>query len=392
MHAVRALSGLTTVIQPHMIPLAMPVGPGVILTDGSHRTERFDHKRGEVQFTLVEDTKFGKAGEVVRFSVTPAETSDQLKEIDTYLGGYSQTEAQMMADLLSPVVLVDQEKAKRRDFSLENAFQVVETRTGRQGGINEIKHLSETKDYETEEHALAAFIPWAAENEAVALYNVKVAHAETIADKLALARAVRVVKLLTDTNSWAPGNRTTLGANYKWNTGAQKKPRLDLHTRIQASAQAVTHICMNPDVAFHFLADDDVRAYMRQMMGDEAIDAESALATEGTGITVFRLIGFPPIYVFPVKRLPEGGGPLEYVLGDDVILLSQPGNGVPLDGRRIATSYTFRTRGRSGTGWTTNEYQPTGRGLEGGTMLESGYKETCFMASEFCGGLIKDVL
>lgn len=381
-----------THVRPNMIPLAMPVGPGVILTDGTHRSESFAPKRGEVAFTLSQDTSFARAGELIKLAVSPADTSDQLKEIDTYLGGYSQTEAQMMADLLSPVVLVDQEKAKRRDFSLENAFEVVETRTGRQGAINEISHLSETTDYETEEHALAAFIPWAAENEAVKLYKVKEAHAETIADKLALARAVRVVQMLTDTNSWSANNRTTLTSDFKWNGGKDKTPRLDLHNRIQNSAQTVTHICMNPTVAYHFLADDDVRAYMRQHMGDNAVDAESALAVEGTGITIFRLVGFPPIYVLPVKRLPKGGGPLEFVLGDDVILLSQPGGGVPLDGRRIATSYTFRTRGRSGTGWTTNEYIPNGRGLEGGTMFETGYKETSFMASGFCGGLIKDVL
>lgn len=381
-------------IRPNFALRAVPAGPGVVFSEGGlSQPAEPKRKSGMVSFTLSEDSPYGKAGTVVQFSVTPSDTSDQQKEIETYLGGYSQTGAQFMADTLSPVVLVDQEKARRRDFKLENAFEVVETRTGRQGAINEVKHLSETTPYETEEHALSAFIPWAAENESVALYNVKAAHSETIADKLALARCVRVVEKLTDVNSWNPANRTTLTMNFKWNNGSTKAPRLDLHNRIQASAQRIAYVAMNPTVAFHLLKDDDVRKYMVQHMGDAAVDPESALAVEDNDVVMFRLVGFPPIMIFSVKRLPAGGGALEFVLGNDVLLISQPGGtSVPMDGRRIATSYTFRTRGRSGTGWTINEYMPNGRGLEGGTMLEAGYKETDFIASDVSGGLIKDVL
>lgn len=342
-------------------------------------------------FTLTADAPgIGRAGERVLLSVTPADTGDQLRELDTYLGGY--TNYFFAADLLSPVVLVDKERGKRRDFSLENMFEYVPTEVGRNGAINEIQHLSATTDYQTFEHGLASFIPWGAQNDAVELYDVRAASGEMIMNKLALSREIRVISMLTDLNNWNANNRTTLTANFKWDNGSTKNPRADIHARITASAQPVTDIAMNPDVAFWFLGDTEVRAYLRQMMGDNAPPPDVARAADAQGYMKLELVGFPPIHVCPAKRLPPGGGNLQYILGDDVILLSMPPGGLPRDGKRIATTWTFRVKGRSGTGVVTNEYIPQGRGINGGTMFEAGYGEVTFMASNISGGLIKDVL
>ena len=59
---------------------------------------------------------------------------------------------------------------------------------------------------------------------------------------------------------------------------------------------------------------------------------------------------------------------------------------------KINTALTFRVRGPSGTGVTTNEWQPMGRGLNKGTMLETGYYEDDVIISNIAGGVIKDVL
>ncbi len=374
---------------------ASNAGPGAVVVDpNAPRHLEIVHSRAprEMEFRLTSTSQYGREGEVIKLSVTPADTSDQNKEIDTWLGGFSNFG--YLADMVSPVVLVDQEKARRRDFKLENVFEVVETRAGRHGAINEIEHLSDTTPYETEEHALAAYIPYAAESEAVANYNVKQAHAQTIAEKLALAREVRVFNFLTDTANWNALNRTTLSsAAAKWNGGASSDPLLDLHTRIEASAAPVTAVVMPGTVGFHFLAHNKVQAFMRQHLGDDRPDPNVALAPNSQGMIVqFTLPGYPPIVISAAKKWNKTTGNLDPIMGDDVLLLSQP-QGAPVDGTRMATSVTFRTKGRSGTGWTTNEYIPqSGRGLEKGTMLESGYKETTFFGSNRCGGLIKDVL
>jgi hypothetical protein len=344
----------------------------------------------QVLFTLVEDCKLGKAGEQILMAVTPADVSYQQEELDTYLGGYRPDEG-FAADLFCPVVLVDKEKARRRDHSVVNAYEVPETRTGRQGTINEITHLSATLPYETEEHALAAFIPWAAENDAMSLYNVRASHSELISDKLGLAREVRVWGMLTTLTNWNSNNRTTLTTNYKWDNGSSKNPRADLHARIKASAGRIRRIGVNPDVAFYFLSDTEVRAYMKQMMGNNAPEAEVAYASDTQGLIEVNIVGYPPISICPAKRVPAAGGALEYILGNHVVLVGGPRT-PPRDGNKICSAMTLRTRGRSGTGWTTNEYVPNGRGLEGGTMFEAGYKEVDCMPSNIVGGFIKDVL
>ncbi len=346
-------------------------------------------ENGFRQLILAEAVEgIGRAGDLVTLSVQPSDTSDQLAEIDTYLGGYSVFA--FTADLVAPIAVVKKEKGKRRDFSKENAFEVVPTEVGRQGAINEIQHGSATTDYETMEHALACFIPWASESDAVEAYDVRAAHSRLLADKLLLSREVKVWNFVTTLNNWATTNRTSLTANFKWDNGSTKNPRKDLHDRIEASAQPVTGIFMNPTVGFWFLSDTEVRAYLKQMMGDNAPPADLARAADSQGYMKFELVGYPPIHICPAKKLSAGN--LVYCLGDDVVLSSSPPSGVPIDGMTSASCLTFRHRGKSGTGWVTNEYIPQGRGLNGGRMLETGYGETVFMGSNIAGGLIKDVL
>lgn len=346
---------------------------------------------GHRYFTLAEDVEgVGRAGTRILMAVTPAEVGDQSRELDTYLAGYSPYA--FCADLLSPVVLVDKEKGKRRDFSADNVFEVVPTEVGRSGAINEISHASATTDYQTSEHGLASYIPWGSQNEAVELYDVRAASGEMIMIKLDLAREVRVFAHATTLGTWDTANRTSLTTNFKWDNGSTKNPRADLHTRITASSQPVTDIFMNPDVAFWFLGDAEVRAYLKQMMGDNAPPPDVARSADTQGYMKLELVGLPPIHVCPAKRRPAAGGALTYILADDVILTCNPPGGLPRDGKRLSTFYTFRQKGRSGVGVVTNEYIPQGRGINGGTMFEAGYGETHFCSANVAGGLIKDVL
>lgn len=373
---------------------AVSAGPGAVIT-GPGIDSRPEVIRGtdgprKITLRLAEGSAAGREGELITLAVNPSDTSDQLKEIDTWLGGFENFG--YLADQIAPVVLVDQEKARRRDFALENVFERVDTRTGRRGAINELEHMSETQPYETTEYALAAYIPYASEAEAVALYNVKLAHSQTISEKLALDREARVMDFMTTLANWEPGNRTTILAAGKWNGGASSDPLADLHARIRASAGRVTAIVMNEDAAFYFLAHPKVQAYMRQHMGDNAPSPELSRAPQAQAVTTFTLVGYPPIVVSAAKVLNKSTGALDPVLGPDVLLISQP-PGVPVDGTKMATAVTFRTKGRSGTGWTSNEFIPqTGGGLEKGTMLEAGYKEVTFFGSNRCGGLIKSVI
>lgn len=352
---------------------------------------RQEAPNGQISFTLAEDCPMGRAGQVVTMAVTPADVSVQTQELDTYLGGFAPFG--FAADMISKVIPVDKEAAQRRDFSKENAFEAVNVENGRNGAIKEIDHRSALVPYRVQEFALATFIPWMTENDATALYNIRAAAGEMVSWKLALAREIRIFNSLTTLASWNTNNRTTLTTNFKWDNGSTKNPRADLHARLKASAQPVTDIFMNPDVGYWFLSDNEVRAFMKQMLGDAAPSPDVAASADMSdyGVQSFRCPGLPQIHICPAKVLNITTGVLDYVLADDVVLVTnQPG--APRDGHRIATHMTFRHKGRSGTGVTTNEYIPQGRGINGGTMFEMGYAEDSFFASNIAGGLIKDVL
>ena len=336
-------------------------------------------------FRLAEDAPgIGRAGEVVTMAVTPSETGDQLRVIDTYLGGYKNRS--YLADQISPPVLVDTEKGKRIDFSKENAFQWVDPRAGRQGGIKEVEHLNERTDYQTEEFALAAFIPWAAENDAVRQYNVRQETSKLLMNKLLLDREIRVANALFTLNNWNANNRTTLLAASKWNGGASADPLTDIQVRLEKSAQPVSFMVCNPTVAFHLLANDKIRSFMRQVYGDEKVDAVMQGASFAQESTDVKLAALPDLLICPAKKLNESTGNLDYIWGNDLALITTASGMSPDE---MASFMTFRTRGRSGSGVVTNEYMPYGRGINGGTMLEVGFGEDIFFPSNISGGLIK---
>jgi hypothetical protein len=347
----------------------------------------------EKEFTLLSDMGNARAGTKVMLAVAPSDTS-QSTELETYLGGYTQNG--MGQDLLSPIVPIDKESSKRRDFSHLNTFAPADDRVGRSGAINQIEHISDVIEFKTEEHALAAFISFAAENDAVGGYNVRAAHAKMIRDKLDLNREIRRFDTATSVGTWNPNNYTTITTNYRWNTGTSKDPLADIRARLKYSWSHVTGIFMNLEVAGYFLSDTKVKAAADFVLGTATMKNGLVVDSSTPGVQMFRLPSLPPFYVVDSKKYVSST--MSPILADDVILVNQPV--VLSGGDTLASFLSFRYRGRSGTGYTVNEYQPAGRGLNGGTMLEAGYADADVTPGTSAdgsitsriGGLIKGVL
>lgn len=346
----------------------------------------------EKEFTLLQDMGTAKAGQKIMLAVSPADTT-QVTELETYLGGY--TQGGFAADILSRIVPVEKETFKRRDFSHLNTFAPVEDRVGRSGAINQIEHASATVEAKTEEHALAAFIPYASENDAVASYNVRAAHAKMIRDKLDLNREIRTFDKATNITTWNSNNYILITANFRWNTGTTKNPLGDVRTLIQNSWAPVTDVIMNVNVSGYFLADTGVKAAADFVLGTGGSKNGLLVEPAVIGIQTFRLPGLPPVHVVNAKKYVNGA--MTSILADDVILLNNPTT--LSGGDTLASFLSMRYRGRSGTGYTVNEYVPYGRGLNGGTMLECGYADADIVpgtgadsSTSRVGGLIKGVL
>ncbi len=166
---------------------------------------------------------------------------------------------------------------------------------------------------------------------------------------------------------------------------------LDLFDRIEASAQAVTDIWMNPPVSHAFLRSQSVRDHLKTLIGDGATSSQIAAATAAQANMDYQIPGLPPIHIVGSKVLNETTGGLDFILSDTVILTSAP-PGAGSSGEDIMTCKTFRRKGPSGTGFTTREFELQRRGLNGGTFCASGHAEVAKMISSTVGGVIYDVL
>ena len=68
-----------------------------------------------------------------------------------------------------------------------------------------------------------------------------------------------------------------------------------------------------------------------------------------------------------------------------------PGGGIPSDGEEIATTYTFRRKGISGTGLDVREFEVENRGPLGGTMIVVTVADIPIITGNNAGGLITGV-
>lgn len=343
----------------------------------------------QLSVRLVEDTAgLGRAGQVVTMTLAPSDVV--INEVmDTFMVGYAPP--QFRADEVCPIMLVDTDVGKYRQFGLANAFRPVNVLSSIQADIPEVDVDIALADYAVQERALGGFIPTVTQLNADAgraLFDPRVQVGRRIGWALALEREIRVWSLLKATGSWAAANRLTVGSGTKWNDPVNSDPFADIVTIVEASAAPVTDLWMIPPVAHSLLRSKNIKDYIRLLGGDAGpIGRDIAAATASNRPMDFTIPGLPPIHVVASKVLNESTGALDYILDDTVIATCAPAGG-NAEGDEIMTCKTFRRRGPSGTGFTTREIQLDRRGLHGGTFLASGHAEVVKMISSTVGGII----
>lgn len=344
----------------------------------------------QITFRLADTVEgIGQKGQMVTLALTPSDVHDPT-ELPTYLAGYKPFPYR--ADEMSPVVLTDNDEDKHRDFSSDDAFRAVQVKGSIQGAIPEVDPKSALTAYKVIDRFIGSFIPDVTEQNAGGLYRPRQAAMKRCQRAVQLDREVDVVTLLTTAANWDSNNRVTLAAGLEWNGGADSDPIANLQARIIASAQPVTDIWFNQEVAFEFLKHPLVRDHMRQMLGDSPVQgAVTAVANAGDSMVDFRIPGFPPFHVVASKVKNETTDVIGYILADDILLTTRP-PGVPEDGEEIATSYTFRRRGNAGVGFETREFRVDGRGPQGGTMVVVSMADIAVITGDNVGGLIKDAI
>lgn len=354
---------------------------------------------------LAENSLLGKSGALIRVEGNRLFTSEGKRldltlqpsdvrtpeEIPTYLAGYKPFPYR--ADQMSPVVMVSKDEDIHRDMSMNNAFRRVDVKVGPEGNIPEVDPGSTTAKYKTVDRLLGSFIATTTEdNSAGSSYRPRQVAAKRIGWALSLDRELDVCGLLTNPANWASANVLALGANEKWNGGANADPLGNIDALIVASAQPVTAIWLSQEAALAFLKHSTVRDQMRQFLGDGPANAALGQVHQGLSNVDFTIPGYPPFHVSAAKVLNENTNTLDYCIGNDCVGLTAPASGTPKDGEEISTTYTFRVRGNVNVGYESREFRVEGRGQKGGTMIVVYQSDVAKFTANNCGFLIRSVI
>lgn len=346
---------------------------------------------GNLTLRLANDVQgLGKAGQKVNLVLSPADVQTPA-EIDTYLAGYKN--AMYRADEASKPIPVDRDNDYFRTFGSNNAFKKAHVKSSLNDSIKEITPETSTTQYAVVDRMIGGYVPDVVANQAERLYNTKMATSRLCKNVILLDRETDVWTMLTTTGNWNANNHVTLGATAAWGTstgpGSASDPLKDLENRIVASAAPITDVYFNQRVAFSFIRHPEVKDHMRAVLGDAGYKgiAGAVQIANTNGNINFEIPGYPPFHVVCGKVLNETTGLLDYILGHDTVLVTSP-PGVPTDGAEIATTYTFRRKGQSGTGFQTREFRIENRGL-GGTMMVVNSADIAKMTGNNVGGLIK---
>ena len=342
----------------------------------------------EVMFSLSkEDLAAGKFtkeidGRRVTLALMPSDVHDP-SELSGYLAGYKPF--QFRADEVSPVVLVENDSDKYRTFSADDAFDVSTVKTNAAADPAMVDPSSSLATYAVTERALGCFIPQQTLNQKGNNYDPRMAASRKCATKILLDREIDAMALVGTNTNWDASVRTALAAGYNWNGGVSSDPIRDLNDAIQKSWQPVTHVVMNDKIFSAFLRHDSVKDYIKLVRGDAAA---LGLPGGGYGQRDIEIPGLPRIMVVSSKN--KSGTSLTYTLGDVAVLATIPAN-VPMDGETVASSYSFRVRGESGTGWEVREYNAEHKGSRGGLVVVVAMGDVAAMTANKAGGIITGV-
>jgi hypothetical protein len=331
---------------------------------------------------------FDQSGKRIRHLALVPDDVHSPAEIPTYLSMYRN--AEFRADDVAPIFAVDHRKDKYRNESADDAFLRVNTKGSIQGAIPQIDPGSSLTEYSTVEQFVGSYVPLATEQEEVGTrYRSRQAAARRCSNALSIEREHDVWGKLTTSGNWDSSVVTTVASGAEWNGGASSDPIADIQGIMEDSAMEITDIWMNRVVANAFLRHAAVREHMKQFMGDGAASRDLAMvnASGTTGkITDFVIPGLPPIRIAASKSRSTSGGSLSPILGNHVVLTSNPG------GDDIHTIRTFRFKGSQGVGYESREFRVEDRGPQGGTMIVVAVSDVPVMTANNVGGLIVDAV
>ena len=327
----------------------------------------------------------------VKLALQPSDVHDPT-EIPNYLAGYKPF--MYRADQASPVVLVDHDQDKYRQFAQDDTFRRVDVKgSNTPYGIPEVDPSTSLTNYSVVNRYIGAFVPDQTESNATnPNYRPRFAASRRCRRAIDLDRELDVFStsgLLGTTGNWASSSQVALAAGQNWNGGASANPILDLQTCHEVTAQPIAAFWMNRQTANAFVRNALVKDHFRQFLGDNAITGALNDLGDLNKLVDFAIPGVGFVRVSDSKVKNESTGNLDYILPKGVVFaVTVPASQFPLDGEEIATTYTFRRKGPSGTGYEAREFRVEDRGPLGGTFVVISMADIAVMTANNAGAII----
>jgi hypothetical protein len=304
------------------------------------------------------------------------------------LVGYKNTD--FIADLVAPVVKKQMVSGIYYIADPNDSFQLVQGAVSAPGAaVKEISPRIAKDQYAAQPNALAAFVPTELESAADSPIRPGMLASKRVWQALMMGREYRVATKLTNASNYASGNVLALASGAKWNGGTSSDPVANLLSLVDAATVQPTHIVMSYRAFITFFQNQQVRNYTQYKEG-----AETLPDYERTSIYRFR--GLPPIIVSTLKYR-AADGTLQYVWGNNPVLVRVPPNGLATDGEDVATMVTFRwvinaEDARVQDGISVRSFFINDRGPNGGRKYVVNHYDDEKLVAADVGGIITGVI
>jgi len=315
------------------------------------------------------------------------------RAVANYAAGFKL--ANGVADFAAPVVPVDSASNRYWTWDKNDAFQLVESLVSTPGAnVREIAPRLSNSTYTTNAYALGAFVPTELTANADAPLQMVFAHTNRILNALMLAREIRVSNALRAAGSYAAAYKTTVAAGNKWNGGASSNPVQDIFSAIEAALLPITDIIMSERTWHSFAQNAGVQKYTgfkTQVPGIPTVPSDGS--SNGNANSFSAILGLPNIHIASMKYL-DATGAYSYVWGNDVVMVHKPQTSFPMDGRDIATAYTFRWNGGNvgnatvDGGFVVRSFFNPNRGPRGGTQIVVAHNDAEVFIMDSVSGLL----
>lgn len=340
-------------------------------------------RRGEALEKARSIRMSGWEGRSVAMDLGPADVHIAAP-LPNYASGYKNE--QPIADMYAPAMLVDKQQNTYYEFDKKDAFQRTAPTVGSSdGAVAEVSPRFANSTYLTQQYSLGGFVTTEVEANSDAPLRIRQATMRRVINSLVIEREIRAAALATTAGTWDSSVVQTLLAAAKWNGGASSDPILDLHTRMETSWGVVTGIIMS---------ERTYNAFTRNAAVQKYFSTKSSAAPIPDPGQMSALLRLPPIYVGQMRYINSANA-LDYIWGNDVVLVRQPSEMPPTTQDDVASALTFRWNqptgqdGQASNGMIVREFFVQDRGSQGGNKVVLVHHDIEKQTSKFVGGLIK---